>query len=158
MRTLVDVQARSLSRLAGWTSPDPNDPSQLLSVNAGAGCSSKGGPGCVTMQPGLGSAKAILAAVTDRINDSNALGRGDSWQNSNPADSRVVELPLVDYAGVHGSSTEAPVMGLAKVWLVGSDSYNSCAAAEATHGFLRNVPFIVTAASPGRLTSDAVTA
>jgi hypothetical protein len=72
------------------------------------------------MQPGNGSVKKIEAGVTDRINDSTSLALGDTAQDPNPADPRVVEVPMVDYTGVHGKSTLAPITGFAEVWLVGS--------------------------------------
>ncbi len=107
----------------GWTSSNPSDASQILTVNSGAGCSTAG-PGCVTMQPGEGGVKKLLDGVTDRINDSTSLGLGDSWQDPNPANPRVVELPMVNYAGVQGASTLAPITGFAEVWLVGSDNHD----------------------------------
>jgi Putative Tad-like Flp pilus-assembly len=107
----------------GWTSSNPSDVNQILTVNSGGGCAT-GGPGCVLMQPGMGSTQKVLLGVTDRINDSNSLNLGDTWQNPNPADPRVVEMPMVDYTKVQGASTMAPITGFAEVWLVGSDNQN----------------------------------
>jgi len=121
----------------GWTSPDPSDPSQILTVNSG-GCGN-GGAGCVTMQPGQGAASKIAAGVTDRLNDSSSMGLGDSWQNPNPFDPRVVEMPMVDYTSVNGRSSTAPITGFAEVWLQGVDNQNNL-----------QVVFI-TAVSPGNI-------
>jgi Flp pilus assembly protein TadG len=107
----------------GWTSPDPTDQNQILTVNSG-GCSN-GGPGCVTMQPGQGAVTKIAAGVNDRIKDSSSMALGDSWQNPNPTDPRVAELPMVDYTGVNGSSQLAPITGFAEVWLQGIDNQNN---------------------------------
>jgi len=107
----------------GWTSPNASDATQILTVNS-AGCATTN-PGCTTMQPGIGGVQAILRGVTDRINASTSLELGDTWQNPNPADPRVVEVPMVNYAGVTGASTQAPITGFAQVWLVGGGSGNS---------------------------------
>jgi Flp pilus assembly protein TadG len=106
----------------GWTSPNPSDATQILTVNS-AGCATSN-PGCATMQPGIGGVQAILRGVTDRINTSNSLALGDSWQNPNPADPRVVEVPMVNYAGVTGASVLAPITGFAEAWLIGGSSGN----------------------------------
>ncbi|HTW86698.1 MAG TPA: hypothetical protein VMD75_01715 [Candidatus Binataceae bacterium] len=104
----------------GWTSSNPSDGTQILTVNSGAGCRSDKA-GCVTMRRGRGVNKT-LAGVKDRINASTSLALGDTAQDPNPMDPRVVEVPMVDFTGVDGKSSLVPVIGFAEVWLVGGNS------------------------------------
>lgn len=106
---------------AGWTSSDPSDVTQILTVNSGAGCGS-GQAGCVTMRPGRGSVNKILDGVKDRIDASTSLALGDTAQDPNPMDPRVVEVPMVDFTGMNGKNSRAPIAGFAEVWLVGGGS------------------------------------
>ena len=64
------------------------------------------------------------ASARSRL-DSNNLGLGDSWQNPNPSNPRVVEVPTVDYTNVNGRSQLAPITGFAEVWLLGTDNHDN---------------------------------
>jgi Flp pilus assembly protein TadG len=101
----------------GWVSSDPSNPNEVIVANPNQGSCATAGPSCVNMQPGNGDVKKAAAGIQDRLADSQGMDLDDSAANPNPGDPRVVQLPMVDFAGVHGKSTAVPVLGFAEVWI-----------------------------------------
>ncbi len=109
----------------GWTSPDPMNPNDVLVPDPNQVSCSGAGPSCLNMQPGNGDVMKVAAGAQDRIMEAQSLGLTDTASNPNPGDPRVVQLPMVDFAGVHGKSTQVPLVGFAEVWIDSVNKDNS---------------------------------
>ena len=101
----------------GWVSSDPRNPNAVIVANPNQGSCAAPGPSCVNLQPGKRDAKKAAAGIQDRLADAQSLNLNDSAADPNPADPRVVQLPIVDFAGAHGKSAVLPVLGFAEVWI-----------------------------------------
>jgi hypothetical protein len=88
----------------GWASPNPMNPDDILVPDPTQSSCSIAGPSCINMQPGNGDVKKVAAGIQQRLADSSSMSLGDSPTNPNPADPRVVQLPMVDFAGVRAPS------------------------------------------------------